>query len=127
MKKIFIIGVIALVVVGCILAAGCTSTTEIPSADDQIIGTWMNNNGTTKFVINGNLTGAYYKLDNGEWKEDASILWTKNKDGTYYLINGNAKATITLDPVKSMFTTDSGTTFTKQISENSGELIWCDF
>lgn len=40
MKKIALIGSILLVILGCVLAAGCTST-HAPSIEEDIIGTWM--------------------------------------------------------------------------------------
>jgi len=121
MKKILVIGAIALVIFGCVLAAGCTSTTSSPSSDDQIIGNWVKNDGTSGFVLEGNNIGTYYTLKDGEVKQTA-IAWVKNNDGTYTIGNDETKTTVTLDPVKGQFTCDSGCIFIKIGSNQSGSL-----
>ncbi|HJJ38639.1 MAG TPA: hypothetical protein O0X42_00745 [Methanocorpusculum sp.] len=89
-KHLTLLGAIALVVFGCVLAAGCTSSET--GSDDKIIGTWTfpynDGNGIAGIgidVINKDGTGFYViTTDDGTrlLKYD-EFTWKKNSDGTY--------------------------------------------
>ncbi|HJJ36150.1 MAG TPA: hypothetical protein O0X27_03110 [Methanocorpusculum sp.] len=116
MKKVVSIGTLALVVIGCVIAAGCTSKTS----DNQIIGAWVDDDGKALFVLAENLTGAYYTAENGTVSDAVAVAWKKNADGTYSLIKGTTTETVTVNPVKGTFFTTSGTVFTKHVADASG-------
>jgi len=93
-KKLAIIGVIALVVVGCVLAAGCTSntTTQQTTSDDKIVGNWTfpydNGEGVTGIgieVIKKDGTGFNIVTteDGKRIQRYTPCTWKKNADSTY--------------------------------------------
>ncbi|HJJ36096.1 MAG TPA: hypothetical protein O0X27_02840 [Methanocorpusculum sp.] len=125
LKKLTVIGALALVVIGCVVVAGCTSASTGTGSDNQIIGTWIRSDSGSAFVIGDNYTGAYYTCDNdsGTWAEAVGMHWAKNADGTYSLdVDASTKTIVTLDPVKGQFTADSGGVFTKMVSDASGAV-----
>jgi len=85
-KKIAIIGLIAAVVFGCVLAAGCTSTTN------PIVGTWGKINYDDQVALE-----ATTFFDNGTGKEDVVFIngdtetytftWKQASDKNAYLLN----------------------------------------
>jgi len=115
MKKLLIIGAIALVVVGCLIAAGCTSTTN--TTEDFAVGTWTMDDGTT-IVITNDFKGVQTvdgKITNFTWK--------KTTDGKYEFIKEDGAKTIaTLDKNKGILTNTAGTILTKKISGTSGTI-----
>jgi len=101
MKKVLIIGAIALVVLGCVLVAGCTSTTTTTS-EDFVIGTWTD--GTSTYVITNDFKGVY---TNGD--KQSNFTWKKTTDGKYELINEEGvKVIVTLDKTKGTLTNPDG-------------------
>jgi len=95
-KKLAIIGAIALVVIGCVLAAGCTSntTTQQTSSDDKIVGNWTfpydDGNGVTGTaidVIKKDGTGFHVIIteDGKRLQGYYPFTWKNNNDGTFSL------------------------------------------
>jgi len=94
-KKLAIIGAVALVVIGCVVAAGCTSTstttTTTSGTTDSFVGVWIGSGTTsggqaTFFAIineDGSLTEIHL-YDSGETIHEKGT-WKKNADGTYTL------------------------------------------
>jgi len=123
MKKILIIGAIALVVIGCVLAAGCTSTTTPATTnEDFAVGTWTLPNGTT--VIFGNdFKGIMITGD-----KKFNFTWKKNTDGKYQVDREDgAQVLWTLDSIKGNMTNAEGAVLTKQTSDISGAFVDGDF
>jgi len=115
-KKLAVIGVIALVVIGCVVAAGCTAsvsnqtTTTKISPDgtvtsvsndngnvtavqfniNDLVGTWepkTPTNDAMKFVINSDKTGIRY-LKNSEGNlVEAPFTWDTSADGIKIIFN----------------------------------------
>ncbi|HJJ31446.1 MAG TPA: hypothetical protein O0X97_04280 [Methanocorpusculum sp.] len=89
-KHLTLLGAIALVVFGCVLVAGCTSSET--GSDDKIVGAWTfpydDGKGIAGIgidVINKDGTGFYViTTDDGTrlLKHD-EFTWNKNDDGTY--------------------------------------------
>jgi len=117
MKKLLIIGAIALVVVGCVLAAGCTSNTSTTtSTEDFAIGTWTTNNGATTVVFTNDFKGV---ITYGDTKH--TFTWNKTTDGKYQLVDDTGtKATLTIDKNKGTITDTDGNVLTKVLNGTSG-------
>jgi len=109
MKKLLIIGAIALVVFGCVLAAGCTSTTN--TTGDFAVGTWISDDGRTAIVLTNDFHGVYI---DGDDLTDTDIVCKKTAEGKYNFILGDGTEVIwTLDKNKGILTNDAGTVLTK--------------
>jgi len=113
MKKILIFGMIALAVIGCVVAAGCTSTTTLNSSTnangDFIVGTWSLDDRDITVVFTDDHKGV---ITNGDNK--INFTWKKTIDGKYQLDNEYGNQTImTLDKNNRILTNDSGDTLTK--------------
>jgi len=119
MKKLLIIGAIALVIVGCVLAAGCTSTTTTTTTtEDFVVGTWTMDDGTT-VVITNDFKGVQTvdgKVTYFTWKKDADgkYEFIKNDDGTITIV--------TLDKNKGILTNPAGAVLTKVLNGTSGRV-----
>lgn len=93
MNKIVIFGVIALVVFGCVVAAGCTTTTTPQdTANEKIVGMWSfiyDKEGEPHYsidIINKDGTGINIDAPyDGSFQTDSvhPFSWKKNEDGTY--------------------------------------------
>jgi len=97
-KKWIIAGVIGILIISVILAAGCTSTsssstTQTPvttsvSVDTGILGTWTTTEWddgyleTKTLTINQDGTGTYKKEEKGEIKLK-SFVWNEMSNGCY--------------------------------------------
>jgi len=132
-KKIAIIGVIALIVIGCVVAAGCTSSTSTSTTtttvNDKIIGVWTgvdNYNGSnTVTIINNDGTGLYTASFHDGTIECYTLKWTANKDGTYSAeyINGD-KRTYTIDSSGNVLTSNSGNVKYKKSDNTVQKGFW---
>jgi len=117
MKKILVIGAIALVLFGCVLAAGCTSTTSNTIGTDSVVGTWTLPNGTT-VVFGDDFKGV---MTQGENK--VNFTWKKTNDGKYQVDNEKGEQVIwTLDNVKGTMTNAAGAVLSKQTADTSGSI-----
>jgi len=120
MKKLLIIGAIALVVLGCVLAAGCTSTTTnntTPAAttEDFAVGTWTLPNGTT-VVFSNDFKGVMTTGD-----KTFNFTWKKTTDGKYQVDREDgAQVLWTLDKNKGIMTNADGAVLTKKLDGTSG-------
>jgi len=120
MKKLLIIGAIALVVVGCVLAAGCTSNTSTPATttEDFAVGTWTLPNGTT-VVFGENFKGVMTTGD-----KTFNFTWKKTTDGKYQVDREDGAQVIwTLDKNKGIMTNADGSVLTKKLDGTSGTAI----
>jgi len=135
-KKLAIFGVVALVVIGCVVAAGCTSTstTSVQTTSDDkndvstdpFVGFWV---GKTKddagvevnstLVIKNDGTGACYDVYDDKAVIIYPLTWKKNSDSKYSLLysRGNTSS-LTLNDAKDTLVTSSGNT-QKKVSPDS--------
>jgi len=123
MKKLLIIGAIALVVIGCVLAAGCTSNTSTTTTtEDFAVGTWTLPNGTT-VVFGNDFKGIMMTGD-----KTFNFTWKKTADGKYQVDREDgAQVLWTLDNVKGTMTNADGAVLSKQTSDISGRMRdWCE-
>jgi len=84
MNKIETIGIVALVIFGCILTAGCTSSTSSFSvSEDKIIGTWTDtnseygNNIQHTYVFRPGGMGVDYQISNNEYMLTKLFTWQR--------------------------------------------------
>ncbi|HJJ38664.1 MAG TPA: hypothetical protein O0X42_00870 [Methanocorpusculum sp.] len=121
MKKLLIIGAAALVVIACVLAAGCTSATQTPAVvtEDFVVGTWTTDDGKVIAVFTNDFKGVVN--DSGD---KVSFTWKKNADDTYELINDSGAVTImTLEKNKGIMKIPNGDVLTKVLNGTSGANI----
>jgi len=122
MKKFLIIGAIGLIVVGCVLAAGCTSTTTNTSTtttEEFAVGTWSTDDGTAAVVLTNDFKGVYIDGD-----KEINITWKKNADGTYTFIREDGSLeNVTIDKNKGILTYASGAVLSKVLDGTSGILF----
>jgi len=122
MKKILIIGAIALVIVGCVLVAGCTSTTTnnttpATTTEDFAVGTWTLPNGTT-VVFGNDFKGVMTTGD-----KTFNFTWKKTDDGKYQVDREDGVQVLwILDNVKGIMTNAEGAVLSKKTSNTSGGL-----
>lgn len=127
-KKLVLFGAIALVVFGCVIAAGCTSQeTGADAPTEPIVGQW-----TTDYLQDGTAVDAVLTLradGEGYWMllgEELGIritylteeTWKKTGENTYLISSGNGNSYETVyDPVKDTITTSGSrngpTTYTR--------------
>jgi len=136
MKKILIIGFIALIVISCILAAGCTSTvgpsqSEVTTVtNDEEFHNALASSGDKSILVSYNLDlNNYNKKYFGDFKQNGSV--TQNEDATA-ILNTNAHKIIiasgkTLSPHSHMITDDgtyknTETTHNKEILSFLGDV-----
>jgi len=121
MKKLLIIGAIALVVFGCVLAAGCTSTTTNTSTtttEDFAVGTWSTDDGTAAVILTNDFKGIYIDGD-----KETNITWKKSADGTYTFIREDGtQENVTINRNKGTLTNTAGAVLTKVLSGTSGAI-----
>ncbi|HJJ35935.1 MAG TPA: hypothetical protein O0X27_02030 [Methanocorpusculum sp.] len=99
MKKIALIGTIALIVLGCVVAAGCTSTESSP-ATDPIVGHWIyySEDSTVLDDITITSEGKFFVKD-GESGNTTYGIWKKNPENVggypnvYYLLESDGLPT----------------------------------
>jgi len=108
------------VVIGCVLAAGCTSSQQTLSTDDKILGAWTHPTDQDDVVVVMMTGGKGYII--GLAKEPGTRLlryspltWTKNSNGTItHVIEGISEPVIlTYDAAKDQFTDNLGYTSTR--------------
>ncbi|HJJ36127.1 MAG TPA: hypothetical protein O0X27_02995 [Methanocorpusculum sp.] len=85
-KKFAILGVIALVVIGCVVAAGCTSAENDPIAGDWVclnvdIGNGVVADMTARFAADGTGTCLVFPADSPAQEE--TVVWTNLGGGIY--------------------------------------------
>ncbi|HJJ36277.1 MAG TPA: hypothetical protein O0X27_03765 [Methanocorpusculum sp.] len=128
-KKLAFAGVVALVVLGCVLAAGCTSTPQTSS--EPIVGTWsldmskladatsaldskfseeMEKSGVTldalksfadvKLNLNADGSGKMVISALGFTAPEMSVPWKKTDAGTYVLTLFGSDVELSLDDAK---------------------------
>jgi len=93
MKKIIVIGVLILLLFGCIFSAGCTYTsTELQQKNYPIIGGWeaqlTDNGNPLTLILTVNKDGSCYYMVLGEKPNSAftkavELNWVKKDDATY--------------------------------------------
>jgi len=105
-KKIAIIGAISLVVIGCVLAAGCTSNqSTIPATStNTIVGAWIapydNGNGMVGKdveVFNADGIGYYIIYEDAGFThllKNGQLTWKKNDNGTYERTSNESVQTV---------------------------------
>jgi len=120
MKKFLIIGAVALVVFGCVLAAGCTSNTSTTTGtEDFAVGAWSTDDGTAAVVLTNDFKGVYIDGD-----KETSITWKKNADGTYTFIREDGtQEKVTIDKNKGILTYAAGAVLSKVLDGTSGILF----
>lgn len=104
MKKLVLIGGLALAIIGCVLVAGCTSNT---STEEFVVGTWTTDDGKKTFVLTNDLKGVYIDGDNL-----TDIIWEKTADGKYKIRGAEIQETVTLEKAQGILTNATGTVFT---------------
>jgi len=132
MKKILIIGAIALVVVGCVLAAGCTSSSTVSSsqsdvitvANDEEFHNALASSGNKTILVSYNLDlNNYNKKYFSDFKQDGLV--TQKEDSTAILNTNNHKIIIgagkTLSPHGHMITDDG--TFKNTEGSHNKEIL----
>jgi len=100
MKKIMLISAVALVVLGCVIAAGCTST----QSTEKIVGAWIapydNGNGMVGKdveVFNADGTGYYIIYEDAGFThllKNGQLTWKKNDNGTYERTSNESVQTV---------------------------------
>ena len=134
LKRIGMAAAVCAVVLGCVLAAGCTSGTSgsafiqsdgttvytitengettqiVSSGDDAVLGTWEGGRISMEFADDGSGTRTIFA---GTSQDTDAFIWTKSGEDTYLLsfmnplLPGNLNQTVTLDG--SQLVTEDGT------------------
>jgi len=124
MKKM-VIGIIIMIVIGCVFAAGCTSSTSSTyNSDNKIIGTWTDNKTEydsdiqQTFLFRPGGLGVEYQQSNGEYILTKIFSWKKfeNSDGVRYDVsynNGEGTNSFTYNSRHDTLTSSLGGTFSR--------------
>lgn len=129
-KKLALFGVIALVVLGCVIAAGCTSTqTPQTVTGEKIAGIWAgtdNFNGEkTTTIIKEDGSGVFISVGTNNIPERYFLNWKKNTNGTYALDFANGdKRTYSVDATGTILTSSSGNIKYKHFMDNLVPGVW---
>ncbi|HJJ36318.1 MAG TPA: hypothetical protein O0X27_03970 [Methanocorpusculum sp.] len=94
--KLWIIGVIALIVAGCVLAAGCTDTNSITSSSQSTVvtdadGNVISSSASGDFTVNTDKFGMF-KVSITD-KDPVVGIWSDDGNVVLYKLYGNSSAT----------------------------------
>lgn len=139
-RKLALLGAVALVAIGCVVAAGCTSTqtTPVSQSGDSITGIWFLNytddNGIhakSTFVINDDGTGVRYVVYDDSTADIRSMTWKETSEGVYAIAYSSGESdTYKMNSAEDRIVTSVGEVVQKMrsLSGDDASLLgpWCN-
>lgn len=136
-RKLAVLCAIALVAIGCVAAAGCTSTPASQTMD-PITGVWFSDyldvNGNhlrSSLVIGADGTGVCYDVYDDSTVAIVDFIWTTSDDGTYAIVYEEGSTRVfTLNEAKDTITSSGGAVAKRvsSLADQRASIVgpWCN-